>query len=228
MSDKIEYSRLLQKRSTVAGVIPTVTSATTLNEFSTTDVFEGEIMVNTTDQTAFIRLGNEIKEFDLMPHNTEDYDFCSTGIQTSTISACTTTIDIGKTGTTSLDTVRINANTGLETRTISFDSGASVWEFVELEIGSWNMQTTATLSVAHGLSATEWKTVRNYQAIVRNDADTQYFGLYTQIGSQGVSYFDSVNFNLERDTGGEFDNPNFNNGANRGWISYWYQPDPII
>jgi hypothetical protein len=37
MSDKVEYSRLLLKRSTQTGVEPTVTSATTLNQLTSTD-----------------------------------------------------------------------------------------------------------------------------------------------------------------------------------------------
>jgi hypothetical protein len=99
------------------------------------------------------------------------------------------------------------------------------WAYVEIEIGDWDMDTNATTAVAHNLNSSEWKTVRNYQAIVRRDDDTQYYGLYTQIGSQGVSSWGQTQFNLERDNAGEFDNANFSStGYNRGWIGFWYQP----
>lgn len=63
MSDKVEYSRLLLKRSTQTGVEPTVTSATTLNQLTSTDLLNGEMFLNTTDKRAFVRLGNTIEEF---------------------------------------------------------------------------------------------------------------------------------------------------------------------
>jgi hypothetical protein len=63
MSDKVEYSRLLLKRSTQTGVEPTVTSATTLNQLTSTDLLDGEMFLNTTDKRAFVRLGNTIEEF---------------------------------------------------------------------------------------------------------------------------------------------------------------------
>ena len=88
MSDKIEYSRLLLKRSTVSGVTPTVTSATTLNDFTQTDLFEGEMFLNTVDEKAFVRMNNSIFEFDLVSSGGTDYNFCDTGIQTSAISGC--------------------------------------------------------------------------------------------------------------------------------------------
>jgi hypothetical protein len=400
MSDKIEYSRLILKRSDVSGVTPTVTSATTLNQFTETDLFSGEMFLNTVDERAFVRMNNNILEFDLVSSGGTDYNFCDTGIQTSAISGCspveiyddltfqsqknitssngvgkieldfegnTNTTRIGSSGATFNDylqidpdfnfngteltstdgttdnfssvfvqpnytemsstsdnvnyysnistqivsgkfgdtaelglgvednvantsanislttnfgglgqidlsasdhvrisnpsllfdtdasiqtqfpsqtcdiftttstnqinigssdsTVTISGNTHFNSG-ISFDSGNNNWVYVELEIGDWDMDTNATTTVAHSLSSTEWKTVRNYQAIVRRDDDTQYYGLYTQIGAQGVSSWGATQFNLERDNAGEFDNANFSStGYNRGWIGYWYQPD---
>lgn len=454
MSDKIEYSRLILKRSDVSGVTPTVTSATTLNNFTETDLFSGEMFLNTVDERAFVRMNNSILEFDLVSSGGTDYNFCSTGIQTSAISGCssinvyenlditsgfgvrsltdttsllnlnyggnsntvgvqtesgtitdnlildpdfntdfgtgmssydsgsdetgylyvsptqnefkvldynfseysgglsilrnsfadTITVDvttqddntasmdtltsltmktdrstqqgtvdlvggweltvkgknqlnvisddirlssnntsngvvsinntsgltindssgfpvntvdgfslaggIGNTGTgqSSITYGRLNTNTQnqsavfgssivasdsdtLHINKISFQPlgdgvATGSWAYVELEIGDWDMDTNATTTVAHSLSSSEWKTVRNYQAIVRRDDDTQYYGLYTQIGAQGVSSWGATQFNLERDNSGEFDNANFSStGYNRGWIGYWYQPD---
>lgn len=410
MSDKIEYSRLLLKRSNTSGVTPTITSATTLNDFTQTDLFEGEMFLNTVDEKAFVRMNNSIFEFDLVSSGGTDYNFCDTGIQTSAISGCSpveiyddfnfqsqkilttsngsgeisldtdgfsdsmrigvsgatyqdflsidpngnlgdgngtelvstdftdtaslnvtpnfmnmyisdvggnlvsdfnmstsifgnsseitlsgsdgtangdfsifcstaevggvsrisfsakeyffltdpdrdiifsnglnmdcqfdsqtvnmfngdannTTINIGKSNSTinlSADTTITGDLTMSTGKGISFGTGVPR-VFVELEMGDWDMDTNATNAVAHLLSSSEWKTVRNYQAIVRDDNDTQYYGLYTQIGSQGVSSWGATQFNLERDNGGEFDNTDFDStGYNRGWISFWYQPD---
>lgn len=65
MSDKIEYSRLLLKRSNTAGVVPTVPpiTATTLNQFTPTDLFVGEMFANVEDDRAWIRTNNGIIEF---------------------------------------------------------------------------------------------------------------------------------------------------------------------
>jgi hypothetical protein len=63
-SDKIEYSRLLIKRSNVSGEIPTVppVSAVTLNQFTTTDIFVGEFFANVEDETLYFRTNTGIVE----------------------------------------------------------------------------------------------------------------------------------------------------------------------
>ena len=63
-SDKIEYSRLLIKRSNVSGEIPTVppVSAVTLNQFTSTDIFVGEFFANVEDETLFFRTNTGIVE----------------------------------------------------------------------------------------------------------------------------------------------------------------------
>jgi len=60
--DKIEYSRLLIKRSTTAGETPTIPpiTATTLNQFTPTDVFEGEFFLNSADDLLWVRTENGI------------------------------------------------------------------------------------------------------------------------------------------------------------------------
>jgi len=60
--DKIEYSRLLIKRSTTPGETPTIPpiTATTLNQFTPTDIFEGEFFLNEVDDLLWIRTSNGI------------------------------------------------------------------------------------------------------------------------------------------------------------------------
>jgi hypothetical protein len=60
MSDKIEYSRLLIKRATETGVTPTIPTGTTLSTFTNTDLFVGELFLNTTDENLWVRTDNGI------------------------------------------------------------------------------------------------------------------------------------------------------------------------
>jgi hypothetical protein len=64
MADKIEYSRLLLKRTNIAGVTPTIppVSATTLNQFTPTDIFVGEMFANVEDDRFWIRTNTGIVE----------------------------------------------------------------------------------------------------------------------------------------------------------------------
>ena len=64
MADKIEYSRLLLKRTNIAGVVPTIppVSAVTLNQFTPTDIFVGEMFANVEDDRLWIRTNTGIVE----------------------------------------------------------------------------------------------------------------------------------------------------------------------
>lgn len=101
--------------------------------------------------------------------------------------------------------------------------------FIEINIGDWDMDTDGTVSVVHSLSATEWKTVRDINVMIRNDADVQYFVIDNKLAGGSETpyrYVDSTNFVLFRDSGGGFDNVNFDSTSyNRGFISFWYTPD---
>lgn len=109
--------------------------------------------------------------------------------------------------------------------------GGDKWKFIELEIGDWDMDATIGVNVAHGLSSTEWKTVRQIDAMVRNDLDGVYFNLGASIAVSGtldgsVESIDSTNFAISRTTGGFFDSTGFDSTSyNRGFISFWYKPD---
>lgn len=55
MADKIEYSRMLVKRTTDSGIVPSVPTGSTLNTFTDTDTFVGEFFLNTVDDRLWIR-----------------------------------------------------------------------------------------------------------------------------------------------------------------------------
>lgn len=58
MADKIEYSRLLLKRTTNSGVVPTIPTGSTLNTFTNTDTFVGELFLNVVDDRLWVRTNN--------------------------------------------------------------------------------------------------------------------------------------------------------------------------
>lgn len=58
--DKIEYSRLILKRSGISGEQPTIPTGTTLNEMIPTDLFVGEMFVNVADDLLWVRTDNQI------------------------------------------------------------------------------------------------------------------------------------------------------------------------
>ena len=110
-----------------------------------------------------------------------------------------------------------------------------------VDIGDWNMDATTTLNVAHGLSVTEWKTVRNMFAMIRDDSDSNLYNLSCLSGTSfpsdvngSITYVDSTNIFLARSVSGDFDNTNFDKSTttspefayyNRGWITFEYIKD---
>ena len=63
-------ARILLKRSTVAGVTPTIpaSSSHTDGSWINTDIYSGEAFVNTADQRIFVRTGANIKELQFNSH----------------------------------------------------------------------------------------------------------------------------------------------------------------
>ena len=125
---------------------------------------------------------------------------------------------------TESNTSIINGNT-LNTTTAL----ASERIFQEIEIGDWDMDVNNAINVTHGLTATEWQTVRGVSVSIRDNGNTSHYDY--------VSYTDNVNIGnqiqvspttvfLRRAIGGAFDNTNFNSTSyNRGFITFTYLPD---
>jgi hypothetical protein len=55
-----EYSRIIHKRTSVPGLAPTVPISDNLNDFIGTDIYEGELFYNITDQKLYTRSNSEI------------------------------------------------------------------------------------------------------------------------------------------------------------------------
>lgn len=87
-----------------------------------------------------------------------------------------------------------------------------------INMGDWNMDSTASLAVAHGLTLANIVAV---SAMIRNDADTVHYPL-TRNNSNGdgsVNTIDVTNVNMTRKVGGVYDSVNFDSTSfNRGWV----------
>ncbi len=93
-----------------------------------------------------------------------------------------------------------------------------------IEIGDWDMDTTATISVTHLVDYTK---IRSVSIVIKNDAATSLFNInsFTAGVSNGAfQSIDGTNVNLERTTGGLFDSTDYNSTSfNRGFITIQYE-----
>lgn len=89
---------------------------------------------------------------------------------------------------------------------------------IVVETGDWDMQSSSFVIVTHGLP--DFKKVRGVQVIVRDDPDAAYSPI--TLGG-GVSTISSTTLTINRDSGGSFDNVQYNGtGFNRGWVLIHY------
>jgi hypothetical protein len=87
-----------------------------------------------------------------------------------------------------------------------------------LNIGNWNMDSTASLVVAHGL---DWTKIRKVSAVIRNDPNTAFYD-FAASGSDSILY-GSLTVALYRTAAGTFDSVDFSTtGFNRGYIVVEY------
>lgn len=96
---------------------------------------------------------------------------------------------------------------------------------IVVDIGDWNMISTTTKSVAHGLTLTK---IRNVEVLIRDDTDA-IRGPITAIGTltdvDGNYYADGTNVVMQRRVGGSFDSASYDATTyNRGWITIFYVP----
>lgn len=96
-----------------------------------------------------------------------------------------------------------------------------------LEIGDWNMDSTTSVEVAHGLTLSK---IRDIKVVIREDDATlhplieSYWGIGPSVWTGGWWEAETTNITLYRTTNdsswdGIFDNANFDSTSfNRGWI----------
>lgn len=99
-----------------------------------------------------------------------------------------------------------------------------------ISIGDWNMGSTMSINITHGLS--DFKKIRSVSVIIRDDSDTFYYVLTSPIvdsfGDAGVhgaiNQISSSVIVIRRSTTGFFDNANFNSTSyNRGYVRISYE-----
>lgn len=107
---------------------------------------------------------------------------------------------------------------------VKITSGTPQLSTKVIEIGDWNMDTTASVSIPHGLTAAN---IRTLNVIIRNDAATTYspspatddFLQFELAHNYGVT-----NVAINRPNGGIFDSVLYDStGFNRGWITITYE-----
>lgn len=317
------------KRSIIPGSTPTPAPSDDFTDgtWLITDIRPGEFFWNMADEKLWIGNSSGFSQVNIFPSGSTAYDFCSTGIKTSSVSGCSpinfydgstrvakiassgltmvskkpitsengggqidldyfgkpsslaisndggnlanafiffngtnasfssvsgsTNIggglnaSIGATSPDSLSGIGLSLTSDVEnavlsffnsTNTITLDKGGIGFgtgvtrTYREIEIGDWNMDSIANVNIPHGLSSTEWKTVRGIEVLIRDDADSQYTPLIQ--GDNSAAFVDggyNVNssfFTLYRTAVSFYDSKDFDSTSfNRGFITFWYTPD---
>ena len=116
-----------------------------------------------------------------------------------------------------------NTFTNVKTNTLQFGNDPKYTK-KEFSIGDWNMLNTSSVSITHGLSATEVSTIKEINVVIIDDAATKYRTYHTN-GLQDV-YADSTSLVLIRLDIGIYDNVGYDaTSYNRGFVTVVYTPD---
>lgn len=110
-------------------------------------------------------------------------------------------------------------------------SSTNLRKKVSLQIGDWNMDSSSSVLVPHGLGS-KFNTIRVESVMIINDAASEIYPLTTSINNLlsgdipgNCTNVDGTNIGLNRLTGSFFDSTNFDaTSYNRGWIDFTYEP----
>jgi len=111
------------------------------------------------------------------------------------------------------------------TDSVTDQGGGSAIKTKVINIGDWDMDTTANVSVAHGLTVGN---IRNITACIRDDNNSFRYPFPSFDNATGTLQgwcpsTTSSNVELYRTTGGAFDNTGFDSTSyNRGWVIVEY------
>jgi hypothetical protein len=161
------------------------------------------------------RTGTTVDTVNLKPTNLQH-----NSVKVPTISSTDTLSN--KTLTSPTVTGTLDAQGGIQT------DGANTLKTKVIDIGDWNMDTTSTVSVSHGLGNPGFKSIRSVTVIIRDDNDAFVYPLDYGVSAsdttrQGYIGAWTTDISLKRLTGGLFDNTTFDSTSyNRGWITITY------
>lgn len=92
-----------------------------------------------------------------------------------------------------------------------------------IDIGDWNMDATASVTVAHGLTLAN---IRSVSGVIRNDSGSTSYCITPQANATEAVYMSSIGatvVSLGRAGAGIFDHTDFDaTSYNRGWIAITY------
>lgn len=105
------------------------------------------------------------------------------------------------------------------------DAKTAVLNTKIVNIGDWNMDSTNSVSVAHGIA--DHTKARSLIVTIRNDTDADYYDFSSADNDSGSTNsfvrIDSTNVDISRMASGIFDTVAFDStGYNRGWIVIQY------
>lgn len=120
----------------------------------------------------------------------------------------------------------INKDSNLYIESINIDNEQDLITKI-VDIGDWNMDTTKTINVAHGIS--DFTKIRRVSVMIRNDPNTNLNPINAMEGTTGTTiagsvwFISSTDISITRLTGGIFDNTFYDSTSyNRGWITIEY------
>lgn len=133
---------------------------------------------------------------------------------------------MGDLSTVTLNTDTVSEFTVGEGVSVQAKSGEQLKTKI-VDIGDWNMDTVANITVAHGIA--DYTKIRDVSVMIRNDSVTLQWKLDAgldvsgvQSGNIGVNNAGEIA--LYRQTGSTFDNTSFDSTSfNRGWITILYE-----
>jgi hypothetical protein len=135
-------------------------------------------------------------------------------------------LKVNKSGDTMTGNLTIPASTSANhavNRSELFDGG--VFKTKVIAIGDWNMDSTVFVSIAHGLTQAN---IRSIAISIRNNSgDLRAFAINEiddLLGGDSGVLVNSSNINIVRKTGGVYDSSLYNSTSfNRGWIVITFQ-----
>lgn len=107
--------------------------------------------------------------------------------------------------------------------------GGNIMKMYVMDIGDWNMDTTARVDQTHPLTLAN---IRAVQVYVRSDSGSSVYPLdFARVEQaspadepQGRWWLYNDEIRVERRTGGFFDSASYSTTPyNRGWIVFWYE-----
>ena len=164
---------------------------------SSTDTIDGE--------TSITLVENEV--ITLQTDTTGgEWTIKSTGIVSSNTTLTSPVFNTGVSGT-AIETTITDTDTKFPTSgaVVDYVAGLQTIEKV-LTFSGWNMDTTTTKTVAHGLTLSK---IRCVSVLIKYGSNYVYdFASYNGSSTTGI-FADATNVNIQRDVGGFFDDPSF-------------------